>query len=51
MKKTYYCPICDFTCPYCIGRDFHCVIGDPMAECDDYYAYMCDEEEEDDENA
>ena len=44
--KIYYCPTCDIECPYCVGLNYECVIGDPMKECDDYYAYHGDEEEE-----
>ena len=46
MKK-YYCPIFDNECPYCIGLDYECVIGNPKEECSDYY----DEEEEDEDES
>ena len=50
MKKIYYCPMCDITCPYCIGLDYECVIGNPLTECDDYYACVGDSEDKEDDN-
>ena len=39
------CPINAFDCPYFSSEEFTCALDDPMAECDDYYAYMGDDEE------
>ena len=38
MEK-YYCPVNAWDCPY-FKDDCECTIGDPMKECDDYYAMM-----------
>lgn len=48
--RTYYCPIRDIECPYCVGIDYECVIDDPMTECDDYYACCGEDEEEEDDS-
>ena len=40
---TYYCPICDTSCPYCDGINCECVISNPALECDDYAYYNEDE--------
>ena len=39
------CPICDFECPYC-NEDGVCWLEDPAMNCDDYYAAMGDDEDE-----
>jgi len=44
MKK-FECPMFDLDCPYC-SITGECTIGNPMEECDDYYYYNADEEEE-----
>ena len=53
MKKVIYCPMCDVTCPYCVGLEFECTIDDPYNECDDYYysasAYINTESEDEEE--
>ena len=41
-NKTY-CPICDWSCPYC-KKDGICTLKNPMDNCDDYYYYMNDNE-------
>ena len=38
MEKVY-CPVNAWDCPY-FKDDCECTIGDPMKECDDYYAMM-----------
>ena len=43
--KTYYCPTYDTSCPYCKGDDCICTIGNPLEECDDYYYYNGEDEE------
>ncbi|MBR4155422.1 MAG: hypothetical protein IKU01_01785 [Bacteroidales bacterium] len=42
MKRTYFCPSADIECPYCVGLEYECVIGNPEDECTDYYYYMVD---------
>lgn len=44
--KTYYCPTCDIECPYCVGLNYECVIGNPKEECEEYWYYNEDEEDE-----
>lgn len=48
MEKKIYCPLYDMDCPYCT-KDGVCEIGNPMEECDEYYAVVGDNEEEEDE--
>lgn len=52
MKKTFEiehsekkCPIYDTSCPYWDSNDY-CHIMDPMSECDDYFAYYGEEEDD-----
>ncbi len=42
-----YCPVpgANLDCPYC-DFDGECRLSNPYQECDDYYAYTGDEEEE-----
>ncbi len=42
MEKKFYCPTCDFDCPYCVGEHYECVIGDPRAECETYWFFNHD---------
>lgn len=44
---SYYCPMCDITCPYCVGLNYECVIDNPLLDCDDYYACIVEVEEDD----
>ena len=38
-------PGADFDCPYYDCETGFCELGNPYGECDDYYAYVGDEEE------
>ena len=50
MKKKFYCPTCDWDCPYCVGEHYECVIGDPRVECETYWFFF-NEALEDGDNA
>ena len=39
------CPEFDMTCPYCLASG-ECIIDNPMDECDTYYYFNSDEDEE-----
>lgn len=41
-REIYLCPTCDITCPYWQYND-ECVIGNPLEECDEYYAILGEE--------
>lgn len=46
IKKEYPdCPLFDMTCPYCLASG-ECTIDNPKDECDDYYYYNGEKEEE-----
>lgn len=50
MKTTFEiahseCPIYDASCPYCDPNGY-CHLMNPMRECDDYFAYYGDEEDD-----
>lgn len=42
----YYCPTCLIDCPYCIGLDYECTIDKPFENCDEYWWFHQDDEEE-----
>ena len=44
--KVTYCPVGDFSCPY-YGARGACLLENPAEECDDYYAMIGDDEDED----
>lgn len=46
--KNYYCPLDDITCPYYDREKLVCTLENPKEECDDYYSF-CDESEEDED--
>ena len=39
------CPNHDASCPYC-DPDGYCFLSNPTRECDDYFAYYTEEEED-----
>jgi len=39
------CPTFDFTCPYCLASG-ECIIDNPKEECDEYWYYNQEEEED-----
>lgn len=41
------CPVADLSCPYYNRRTGNCKLENPYVECDDYYACVGDEEEDD----
>jgi len=45
VSPVHYCPTYDLSCPYCtkLGK---CRLENPQVECDDYYAVMGGELEE-----
>ena len=45
-KEKYYCPTCLIDCPYCIGLDYECTIDKPFENCDEYWWFHQDDEEE-----
>ena len=44
MNKIWYCPTDDWICPY--NKDGECRIDNPMEDCDCFYGYEEDEEDE-----
>lgn len=44
-REIYLCPTCDITCPYWQYND-ECVIGNPLEECDEYYAILGEENQD-----
>lgn len=44
LKPVHFCPVNGWDCPYW-KKDGTCKLDDPMADCDDYYAMMGDDEE------
>lgn len=44
--KTIYCPTSDWNCPY-YNQGGICMLDNPAEECDDYYATVGDDEDED----
>lgn len=44
LKPVHFCPVNGWDCPYW-KKDGTCELDDPMADCDDYYAMMGDDEE------
>lgn len=44
MNKIWYCPTDDWTCPY--NKDGECKIDSPMEDCDCFYGYEDEEEDE-----
>lgn len=46
MKQKYYCPLYDSSCPYFDHTTSYCELDHPMYECDDYYATVGDDEED-----
>ena len=52
MKTVYYCPTCDFECPYCdTDNDCRCMMLEltgepPIGQCDEYDCYYPDDDEE-----
>ena len=39
------CPTFDFTCPYCLASG-ECIIDNPKEECEEYWYYNQEEEED-----
>lgn len=44
LKPVHFCPVNGWDCPYWKDGGV-CELDDPMADCDDYYAMMGDDEE------
>lgn len=40
------CPIYDLSCPYCDKTSGFCTLKDPARDCDDYFAAVGEEEED-----
>ena len=49
MNKIYNCPVLDWECPYFNSEGCVCKLDDPKTDCDDYYAAVGDEEDDNDE--
>ena len=48
-NKKFYCPVCDWSCPYLNGEDGSCTMVDegynPVEECDTAMYYCSDDDE------
>ena len=49
MNKIYNCPVLDWERPYFNPEGCVCKLDDPKTDCDDYYAAVGDEEDDNDE--